>query len=794
MYRKALVRLGIIASITGVAFFLLLGMLETGAASIRGEVNLPLDTVGWTNLGLNGAGITDGVIAIDGTNDIVYACTTGVYGIYRTTDGGQSWAPITNTLGSCVRAYYHPINDSLYWHSGYSELRVSGDGGLTWQVLLSPTEDAAPSDFTVDPITPTKIYVSQNYHGRGGIVRSTDGGISWQQAWLAPDGSTLTDTIDATAIEIAVDPTNSDYVFASVGSFQPWSDDKGFYRSTDGGQTFYRIVTDTVGVEAGVGVNANGTVFASHGGSVWRSYTHGDSWENICPDCGSLHFSFHPVLTRTVWIWGRRSDDEGSTWTTYDEYVDAPAVHPVTTETLYSSNTYGAIKSIDDGTTWTDINNGLEEISVSRIAVDPHDRRRYFVVATGGIGYTEDDGQNWTFPVLAEDFQDVVIDPSDPDVIYVTGWGFPAVFKSVNGGATWTSTEIWDDLSLGVRLNHLVLDPDNSQTGYIAIDTNGPPDAGHWGGIYKTTDGGATWISTTLRDVPVNTALLVTDTDRLYAGAINTWSDDQIGGVYRSDDEGQTWARSGLTGTAIADMEVDPRFPDQVYAGSQGEGIYKSEDGGASWQQRFPYGWIWDIALDPEDPDIVYAIVDADIYRSIDAGNSWDILYQRRETDGLPFVLHVPWLPPAPVPSLTATVVDSTSVRLSWLNPSDSDFAGTLVRYMTSTFPVRYDEGVVVTDQVGAPGSTGLFTHTGTFSGTTLYYSAFAYDVDGYYAVATQISVTVGSSAMMRPLTQHVFQAQASPQSTLYLGNSRGLYRREFESGLVYLPVVIQGD
>jgi len=130
-------------------------------------------------------------------------------------------------------------------------------------------------------------------------------------------------------------------------------------------------------------------------------------------------------------------------------------------------------------------------------------------------------------------------------------WGFPAFFKSTNGGAS------WDVLKLPIPSFGLAINPQEPNTAYV------------YGDIFKTNDGGESWSAF---DLPsVRTLAIDPQTpSTLYAGTGN--------GVFRSTDGGASWTavNSGLTSLAIDTLAIDPHNPNTVFAGTSGGGVFST--------------------------------------------------------------------------------------------------------------------------------------------------------------------------------------------------------------------------
>jgi photosystem II stability/assembly factor-like uncharacterized protein len=217
----------------------------------------------------------------------------------------------------------------------------------------------------------------------------------------------------------------------------------------------------------------------------------------------------------------------------------------------------------------------------------------------------------------------IAINPKTPETFYIGTTGF-GVFKSIDGGATWIN--INTGLS-GSQIMALVIDPQTPETLYAGIE----------GGVFKSVDGGSNWI-------PVNTGLTSTHLrslaidpqapETLYAGT--------YGGVFKSVDGGATWIpiNTGLRGISVQTVVIDPQAPETLYAGmdeSSSTGIFKSIDGGANWTaintgipgvNTFAFTTIHAIAIDPVMPETLYAGIVGErsgpgVFKSVDGGAHW---------------------------------------------------------------------------------------------------------------------------------------------------------------------------
>ncbi len=287
------------------------------------------------------------------------------------------------------------------------------------------------------------------------------------------------------------------------------------------------------------------------------------------------------------------------------------------------------------------------------IAGHPTNPNVYYVGYTGGgIAKTEDGGLEWKN--ISDGFLkvgsigDIALCESDPNVIYVgtgehavrgvmTSYG-DGVYKSTDAGKTWKNM----GLEKTRHIADVVVHPNNPDVVYVGAQgsVHGPsPDRG----VYKSTDGGATWKKTLYVDENTGVSSLVMDVTNpriLYAA---TWQHRRYpwkvesGGpgcaIWKSTDAGETWSKitEGLPKEmGKIGVSVSRANPNRVFAIIEAEksnaGVYRSDDGGKKWtltsnnQVLSARSWYYmEIFADPVNADVVY-VLNAPMMRSIDGG------------------------------------------------------------------------------------------------------------------------------------------------------------------------------
>lgn len=247
----------------------------------------------------------------------------------------------------------------------------------------------------------------------------------------------------------------------------------------------------------------------------------------------------------------------------------------------------------------------------------------------------------------------LAVHPNNEQIIYA-GFSGGGLFKTTDGGLNWQA--IFEDRPY-LAIGAIAIDPQNPEIVYVGTgDPNitGYPFLGD--GLYRSNNGGQSWTRIGLEDTRIISKIVIdpSNTQRIYVGTMGLpFVRNRQRGLYRSSDGGRTWQQSLFVSeqAGIIDLVMDPRRPNVLYAAGWNRirnnresiitgtetGVYKSVDNGQNWVKLsggLPTGRLGRIGLAfyAGEPDLVFAVVVDEnsqlqnIYRSADAGNSWEAL------------------------------------------------------------------------------------------------------------------------------------------------------------------------
>lgn len=320
---------------------------------------------------------------------------------------------------------------------------------------------------------------------------------------------------------------------------------------------------------------------------------------------------------------------------------------------------------------WRNIGPAVTSGRISDFAVNPQNNSEYYVaVASGHVWKTTNRGTTFE-PVFdnygAYSIGCVVMDPNNNNVVWIgtgennhqraLGYG-NGVYKTTDGGKSWKNMGLKESRQIG----DIVIDPRNSNIVFVAAEGSvwGP---GGDRGLYKTIDGGKTWIKvlnisehTGVNNVlfdPRNPDVMYATTEQRRRHVFTKIGGGPESAVYKSYDAGQTWEKImvGLPNVDLGGMGLDisPVNPDVLYliveAAENKGGFFRSTNRGATWDKMNDYTsqgqYFNEIYCDPQNVDVVYSLETVSRI-TFDAGKTWkNISYKDRHVDD-----HALWINP----------------------------------------------------------------------------------------------------------------------------------------------------
>ena len=566
------------------------------------------DALSWTNVGPARGGRSQAV-AGSATRPLEYFFGAAGGGLWKTTDGGQTWKPVTDgligssSIGAVAVCEADP--DVVYIGTGETELRgnvqqgdglyKSSDGGLTW-AHIGLREAQNFSRVRIHPTDCNIVWTAAfGKHSKAnrerGIYKSTDGGISWRMVLNRPDNEWTG------GVDLSVDPNNPDVLYAAL--WEAWRKSwgmssggtgGGLFRSTDGGETWDELTGSKEGLPGGVLGKIGVAISPANPDRVWALIEH--------PEGGVF-----------------RTDDGGETWTRTNAerkllqrafYYARIYADPIDENTVYALNT-GLYKSTDGGETFP------TQIRVPHgdnhdLWISPDDPMRMANANDGGGNVSVNGGGSWTdqdFPTAQ--FYRVITTAHEP--YHICG-------AQQDNSTACLATQGWGHLSASGPLFYSV---GGCESGYIAPH---PRDtdifyAGCYGGSLSRFDRSTgqrrqinVWpeipmgqSAEDLRERVQWTFPIVfdhLDANVLYTGTHKVW---------RTTDEGQSWEA----------ISPDLTRADPETIGPSGGPITKDQTGVET------YATIFALAPSYHDSNVIWAgSDDGYVHVTRNGGRSWD--------------------------------------------------------------------------------------------------------------------------------------------------------------------------
>jgi photosystem II stability/assembly factor-like uncharacterized protein len=651
-----------------VSFALLVTLICVPATNVRaqqrGYDQSLLKGLQWRSIGPYRGGRSTAVAGVASQPNVFYFGATGG-GVWKTTDGGNNWDPISDEVFKTGSVGAIGISESdpnvVFVGMGESPIRgnfshgdgvyKSTDAGKTWKHTgLADTRQI--SRVRVHPRNPDIVYVAALGHVFGpneerGVFRSTDGGKNWQKVFFRSNKAGATDLI--------LDPTNPNIIYAAMWEVyrQPWTLESGgpgsgIFKSTDGGDTWTEI-TRNQGLPKGVIGNIGITVSPVNSDRVWAIVEAED---------GGVF----------------RSDNAGKTWSKLNEqrnlrqrawYYTRIYADPKSADTVYVLNT-GFYKSNDGGRTYSSI--GVGHGDCHDLWVAPNDPMRVIIGDDGGAEVSFNGGRSWSTLMNqpTAQFYRVALDNDFPYHIYGAQQDNSTVriaSRTTEGGIDRTD---WYDVG-GGESGWIAPSPKDSEIVY----------AGSYGGLITRQDHrtGQERNVTAWPENPMgagaadlkyrfqwNFPILFSphDPNTLYAGG-NV--------LFKSTNEGQNWqaisgdltrndkSKQGSSGGPITKDNTSieyfctiftvmesPVEKGTIWVGSDDGLVHVTRDGGKNWQNVTPKGmpdWIQINSIDASSIDAGTAYVAATayklddfkpyLYKTSDYGKTW-----KKITSGIP--------------------------------------------------------------------------------------------------------------------------------------------------------------
>ncbi len=649
----------------------------------------------WRSIGPARAGRVVAVTGVRGEPETYYFGSVGG-GVWKTNDAGRTWNPIFDSqpvasIGAIAIAPSNP--EIIYVGSGEADMRSSisagngmyrsTDGGKTW-AHIGLADSRQIGRILVDPKDPDKLFVAALGHAYGpnterGVFRSNDGGKNWQRILFKDE--------NIGAIDLAFEPGNPQMIYASLWQTRrpPWSiyppsngPGTGLYRSKDGGDHWEPISGHGLPSEGlgriGIAISPSNPqriylIVDAKDGGLYRSDDAAQNWKRVSND-------------RRIWQRG---------W-----YFGELSVDPKNPDTVYVPNT-AAYKSTNAGVTFNAWKGAPGGDDYHELWIDPDQPQRMIMGCDQGAIVTRNAGETWSswYNQPTGQFYHVATDNRFPYWVYGAQQDSNSIATPSRGKYRSLNFHDWRPIEAGDENGYIAPDPLNRGVLYGGTVTRQdldneeiqamPPTIAQSGSfrktwtlplvfslidphvlyfgsqiLFRTAGGGSSWqeISpdltredpgvpanldpATANDAPANKRRGVIYTiapSSIHAGEIWTGTDDGL--IHVTRDEGKTWsdvtppeitAWSKVTHIEASHFSVGTAYAavDRHRLEDLNAYLYRTRDYGKSWtriSRGIPDGnFLNCVREDPVRKGLLYACTEKGVYISFNDGDDWQSL------------------------------------------------------------------------------------------------------------------------------------------------------------------------
>jgi len=633
----------------------------------------------WTRTGGPPGGLGYDIRMRPGNPGTMYV-TDAWAGVFKSVDGGNTWSPSNGTgrsrisirrgtTGEAIPVFcltIDPHNPDIIWAGTQSFRGIfrSADGGQTWAKMdngVKWTTGITFRGFTVDPRGSNIVYAAAELESwawakkppqrgktfdmtQGVVFKTTDGGRNWKQVWR---GQSL-------ARYIWIAPNAPNVVYVSTGIFDREAANcnykagkpggEGVIKSEDGGKTWVHVnkglgnlyvgslfmhPRDPNVLLAGVGNNSyrqgGGVYLTTNGGQFWEHTLTNETITSVelstsdprIAYAGSEHAVYRSVDGGREWA---RISGPKNGWGSPGFRAGFPIdfqVQPRNPNVLLANNYGGGnFRSNDGGKTWMDASTGYTGAQIRGLAVDPAHPNRVFASARSGAFVTPDAGRHWqglSHPLaLVHDGDGIAVDPTNPGHLLASSSALGILYRSLDGGMNWSVVAKLPATKLSWRT--VAFAPSKPSTiyagsaGYTFVGTFDDKVAGK--GIWVSQDGGAHW-------KPANNAL--SQDAHVATLAVHpkypaiVWAATTNRGLLRTTDGGVSWKAVNIPSPRklnALSVAISPTAPYRIYAGLARGGVFRGDAGGVNFKPLpsglSPEASITEVAIDPTNASNVY--------------------------------------------------------------------------------------------------------------------------------------------------------------------------------------------